>query len=284
MLSVEDLHFYYRSGQPVLGGLDLDIPAGSICGLFGLNGSGKTTLLRLISGSLRPQSGNISLWGQHPSMRDPALLAQCYMVPVEFHLPSWTVRQYVANYAPFYPCFDVARFEEILKLMGLAPDQRLQAISHGQQKKAILSFAFASGCRLLLLDEPTNGLDAPSKALFRRLVAGYIQDDRMILMATHQIREVSALVDQVIFMDGGRTLLQSPAAVLASHYTSWQAPTVSSVPGPVFYSEPLPGGMQMLTRNPVGEPLDFDLEFFFNAVMAHPELAAPFAVTTHTSL
>lgn len=276
MLSVNNVHFSYQSGRPVLEGLGLDVPAGSVCGLFGLNGSGKTTLLRLLSGSLRPQSGRIDLWGHPPALRAPAFLAQCCMVPVDFHLPNWTVRQYVASYAPFYPHFDRLHFEQMLQSLGLSVDLYLRALSHGQQKKVLLAFAFATGCRLLLLDEPTNGLDAPSKTLFRRFLAEYIQEDRLILLATHQIREVSALVDQVIFLDRGRALLQAPVVALASHYTCWQAPTASDVSGAVLYSEPLPGGLQLLTENPFGEPLDFDLEFFFNAVMAHPALAEPF--------
>lgn len=283
MLTIQQLSYAYRRGQPVLHDVDVQLLAGGTCGLLGLNGSGKSTLLHLITGSLRAQSGRIEVLGRDPGLRHPDLLAQLYMVPATMQLPAWSIERYADTYSPFYPDFDGAYFYKALQLLGLEPTMQLHQISFGQCKKAVLCFAFATGSRVLLLDEPTNGLDTPSKAQFRRLIAGHTAEDRLIMIATHQVRDISSLLDQLVFLDCHSVLLQASVEAVAVRYATVSLSSASTYPGRILYSEPMPGGLHALVENARGVPQELDLELFFNAAMAHPELAASLHLTPHTA-
>src|SRR5690606_30969865 len=142
MINIQNLHFAYKK-KKVFNGLSLSLQAGHIYGLLGKNGTGKTTLLRNISGLLFPDQGDVKVLDFVPGVRNPEFLRELFMVPEEFYLPNVSIEKFVACNAPFYPKFDHAQFEGYLKEFDIPADNKLQQMSYGQKKKALISFGLA---------------------------------------------------------------------------------------------------------------------------------------------
>lgn len=136
-------------------------------GLLGKNGAEKSTLLKLISGLIQPEKGDITVNNYTPFDRDPNFLREIFLVTDEPFLPSINHSFLYKSFTPLYKNFDKDKMNPILEEFELLKTQKLDSISHGQQKKFIIAFALTSNCKLLLLDEPTNGLYIPSKSIFR---------------------------------------------------------------------------------------------------------------------
>ena len=271
MIAISEMSFRYKSRSPVLDNLTFNMEAGGVYGILGANGVGKTTLLHLIGGLLFPKSGQISVDGHTPRFRSPAFLEQVFYVPVDFDLPPIKVGVYQKRYAPFYPKFNLEVWNNALQAFGIQPDMRLQALSFGQRKKVLLSFALASGCRILLFDEPTDGLDIPSKDSFRRLLSAQIDEQRLAVITTHHVHDVAMLLDHLIILQEHRLLLQASIADLAGNIrtvTSSQLPPENSL----LYSERVPGGYHCLLRNTEAQEGPLDLELLFKALQIHPEI------------
>src|SRR6185437_6980849 len=97
----------------------------------------------------------------------------------------------------------------------LHTDGRLDQMSYGQRKKALICFALATNAEVLLLDEPTNGLDIVSKGQFRKVMAGAVDDDKCIVISTHQIKDVENLIDRVTIIDEGKILFDQNIDTIA---------------------------------------------------------------------
>ena len=184
--------------------MDLRLQPGSIGGLLGLNGAGKTSLLKLMAGALLPRSGKISVNGRNPAQRQAAHLASVAFVPEDPWVPALKPEAWLATQFPFRPAFDRPLFDELLKEFAIEGDKKLNKLSYGQRKKFCLAFALASGASTILLDEPTNGLDIPSKMQFRKMLAAAAREDRIIVVSTHQVRDLENLIDPVLIMDQGK--------------------------------------------------------------------------------
>jgi ABC-2 type transport system ATP-binding protein len=202
MVTIKDLHFAYRR-RAVFSGLNLELQPGHIYGLLGRNGTGKSTLLRNIAGFLFPQRGGIRVMGFEPGRRQPAFLERVFLVPEEFQLPPFSLDRWVRRMAPFYSAFDHAQFDGYTREFGIPPAARLDEMSYGQQKKALISLALATNAPLLLMDEPTNGLDILSKSQFRKVIAGALDDQKCILISTHQVKDLENLIDRITVIEEG---------------------------------------------------------------------------------
>lgn len=229
MIEITNLTFDYglpllrlsgrRRHRPALfDGLSLSIPDGVVCGLLGRNGAGKSTLLSLIAGLLHPEAGSVAVGGRQSADRSQELLADIFFVPEQTALPAVRLSEYAAALRPFYPHFSDDTLAETLAGFGLDGDPRLDSLSMGQQKKVAISIALAAGTQLLLLDEPTNGLDIPSKAEFRKAVARTLDDNRTIVIATHQVHDIERLTDYIVIVDEGRRRLAQTTADLRRRY------------------------------------------------------------------
>jgi len=269
MIEIQKLRFQYRKNQPLFDGLTLDLTPGSIYGLLGKNGAGKTSLLKIISGLLFPISGTCVVMGHTPGRRMPSFLERIYFLPEEFHVPPVSIKKYENLYAPFYRRFDSRYFSEILSEFDLKPEDRLNRLSSGQRKKFLLAFGLGTGCDLLLMDEPTNGLDIPGKSAFRRMIAAAVRDDRIIVISTHQVRDVENLIDSVVLLDQGRILFHQSLSEITRHlrFSSHADPAGEN---DALYSEKTPLGIRSVFRNTTGEDSPVDLEALFNAVIKTP--------------
>ena len=209
MLKIQDVTFAYKKNNPVLDHFSLEINEGGIYGLLGKNGTGKSTLLYLIMGLLPPQSGWVTYNNVETLKRQPELLSDMFIVPEEYNLPGISLQKYINAIQPFYPRFDVNMMYRCLENFEMPRDINLGALSMGQKKKVYLSIALAARTHLLLMDEPTNGLDIPSKSQFRKVVAGSTDPDQIVIISTHQVRDVELLLDHVTMIEKNEVLLNT---------------------------------------------------------------------------
>ena len=229
MIQVKNIDFSYgRRKAPIFTGFDLELHAGRVYGLLGKNGTGKSTLLYLMAGLLRPQRGEVLTNGWLAVERRPEMLQDIFFVPEEFFLPNVSLQAYVKSMASLYPRFDIALLAECLAEFGLPETLQLGTLSMGQKKKVLMSIALASGCRILLMDEPTNGLDIPSKSVFRKVVARCMTDERLMVLSTHQVRDVEMLLDHVVMIEGTRLLLDRSMNDIAAAVRVEERPTSAS--------------------------------------------------------
>lgn len=273
MVEINGITFSYGRRKPnVFEDFSLSFRAGSIYGLLGKNGTGKSTLLYLISGLLRPQRGSITVDGETPQLRRPGTLQEIFLVPEEFDLPSVRMMDYVRLNQVFYPRFSQEVLESCLRDFDLPLDINLGELSMGQKKKAYMCFALATNTRLLLMDEPTNGLDIPAKSQFRKVVSTHMDDDRTLVISTHQVRDVEMLIDHVAVVDGTRLLLESSTADICDTLKFEERPMGQPVDD-VLYAQPSIHGNSVIRPNDDGEDTLLDLELLFNALQAVPALA-----------
>ena len=270
MIHAERLCFGYRR-EELFRDMDLVLASGNIHGLLGLNGAGKSTLLRLVTGLLFPVSGRLRVLGDEPARRTPAFLSRVFVLPEELNVPGITDREYIVVRAPFYPGFDHERMDRYLDELEVPKGRKLASLSHGQQKKFLLSFGLASDASLLVLDEPTNGLDIPSKGLFRRLVAEALTDDRTFLIATHQVRDLESLIDRLVVLHEGKVLVnRSIAAIGASLRTSFETRRPEAGTDELLHVEPAVGGFAAVRKDRSAGDHRLDLELVFKAVITSP--------------
>ena len=267
-VKVSDLHFRYEPKTHLLEGLNLELGKGHVYGLFGRNGTGKTTFLKHLTGLLFPGQGETKVFGKPARARLPSVLADTFLMPENFDLPPISVKQFEDSHAPFYPRFSQDTFHHYLGEWDVTYRQLLTKMSFGQQKKALLAFAVATGARLLLLDEPTNGLDIPSKSQFRQLLAGTVDEDQLVLISTHQVRDLASLIDEVIILEDGAIAFQENILTISDKLVFQNVRNKQDAQ--VLYAEPAFDGYRaILPAN--GQETEVDLELLFNGVLANPK-------------
>ncbi|MBQ3925603.1 MAG: ABC transporter ATP-binding protein [Bacteroidaceae bacterium] len=212
MLKIQNVTYGYNAMHNVLENFSLSFEEPGIYGLLGKNGTGKSTLLYLVMGLLRPKQGEITFDGVNTQLRKPELLREMFIVPEEYNLPSIQLMDYVKVLKPFYPNFDEELMVNLLEMFDMKslpnyPNINLGALSMGQKKKIYMCIALASRTKLLVMDEPTNGLDIPGKSQFRKVVAQGMRDDQIVIISTHQVRDVETLLDHVTIIEQNAVLL-----------------------------------------------------------------------------
>ncbi len=270
MFSLNNLSFSYKKrGGDLFHDLSLELATGNIYGLLGKNGAGKSTLINLMTGLLTPKSGDVTLDGDNVRERLPKTMSDIYLIPEEFELPRLTLKQYVSINAPFYPNFssdDLQRYLDIFE-MGGSMDVKLHSLSMGQKKKVFIAFAFATNTRVLIMDEPTNGLDIPSKSQFRKLVTAGMSEDKMMLISTHQVRDISEILDHVTIIDQSRVLLNASIAEVTKRLAFRP---MQDGDQPLFVQPSVMGALVVVPAQP-DEETAVDLEMLFNATLQNPE-------------
>lgn len=271
MINIKNLTFGYRPKQMVLENLNLQIKPGHIYGLLGRNGAGKSSLLHNICGLLFPVSGTCQVSGEIPAGRDPKFLQQVYLLPEEIYLPNVSIKSYLDIYAPFYPAFDRDMFYRFLSEFDIPKEHKLQDMSYGQKKKVMISFALATQAKVLLMDEPTNGLDIPSKKQFRKIIAGVIKDDQLIIISTHQVKDLDSLIDYVLILEDKQIILNQPVENITEKLAFKQVINLDEVASPI-YNEGALKGYAVVAINHKKENSRLDMEMFFNAVLSEKQL------------
>lgn len=271
MLKVDNLTFTYSRRQPpVLDSFNLEIEKGGVYGLLGSNGAGKTTLLYLISGLLTPGEGIVTWNGINTRKRCPVTVADIFIVPEEMDLPSISIRKFAELNGVFYPKFSLDEMISHLELFEISPELNAGKLSMGQKKKVILSFAMACNTSVLILDEPTNGLDIPGKNAFRRFIARSASDDRIFIISTHQVRDVSQILDHVIIIDNRKVLFDHSISEIQSKLRFVDTVKRDLVDSSLF-SVNSTIGTSVVLPNTDGNDTDVNLEVLFSFAHEDPE-------------
>jgi ABC-2 type transport system ATP-binding protein len=268
MIHLKNLGFRYaRKRDALFSDLNLDVPAGTICGMLGANGAGKSSLLKLIAGLSFPQAGQCRVLGHEPARREPDFLADIFLLPEEFDLPAFDAATYERRYGSLYPRFDAQLCARLLADLQVSRRQKLNTLSLGQKKKFLLAFGLATQARLLVLDEPTNGLDIPSKSQFRRLLIDHFQPERSFLISTHQAHDLQGLIDSVLVLAQGQILLHATVERLESrlHVSVEPVPPIDAL-----YAEQTLGGFRVMRPNPGAQDSRLDLELMFGLATTDP--------------
>ena len=267
MITLKELSFSYSRKKEVLDRINLEVGSGHICGLLGKNGEGKTTLLNLLSGQIFPDQGSCLVLEEIPSERNARFLQQIFLLPEEISMPEVTAIEYIKMYAPFYPTFRDDICKACVESFEINLSDRLSKMSQGQRKKVAITLALAAHTPQLLMDEPTNGLDIPSKATFRRLVASLIDDNQTVIISTHQVRDLESLIDTVLILDQRQTLLNKTLNEIGEKlYFGPLLPEEKAL-----YSEPTPQGTIGVTAREDKEETAVSLELLFNAAITYPK-------------
>ena len=269
MIAIQNLHFAYKK-KKVFTGLNLSLGAGHIYGLLGKNGTGKSTLLRNIAGLLFPDQGSVKVLDHTPKLRRPAFLQELFMVPEEFYLPNVTIEKFVDCNAQFYPKFNQEQFNKYLREFEIPAGNKLQQMSYGQKKKALISFGLACNTSLLLMDEPTNGLDIMSKSQFRKVIAGAIDESKCIIICTHQVKDMESLIDRITVIDEGKILFDQTVDRITSKL-SFKISFDSEEVKQALYREESLKGNAIITANNEDEEGKLDLEMLYKAIVTNGE-------------
>jgi ABC-2 type transport system ATP-binding protein len=278
MIRIEDISFAYRKGRKqVFRHFNAGLELGGIYGLLGKNGAGKSTLLHLMAGLVAPSEGKVLLHGEEMSKRSVTSLQSLFLVPEEFSLPAVSLDRYARYMAPFYPRFSAEILKRALDCFELSGDLHLDRLSMGQRKKVFVSFALAANTEWLLLDEPTNGLDIPGKRQFRKILVQEMNEERGVVISTHQVQDVEHLLDRLLIVDQGQALLQKTVAEVCETVRFAQTSDPDLLRRAI-YQLPSLQGASVLLPNEDGVESNLDLELLFNALMEkREEVTALFA-------
>lgn len=269
MIECRDVVFGYKQNKTLFKDFQLTLEEGNIYGLLGRNGAGKTTLFRLISGMLFPDQGKVTVFGKEAKERTAEMLEKLFFLPEEPYLPKISGTEYLKLYSPLYPKFNTEQFRESIGNFEFELKERLTELSYGQKKKFLLSFALATNCSVILLDEPTNGLDIPAKSSFRKLLTGSIDESKIVVISTHQVKEIELLIDPIIIIEHSTVVFKRTVEEISRELrVKLHEKEPENNAG---YSEKVLGGYAVLEKNTAGREENIDIELLFNAVTQNPE-------------
>ncbi|AHM62980.1 ABC transporter [Flammeovirgaceae bacterium 311] len=270
MVELQNINFRYKKNKPLFRELNLSLTSGYIYGLLGKNGAGKTTLLKHISGLLYPQEGQARVFGHDVSKREPQMLENVFVVPEEFELPAQSIDAFVKYNAVFYTRFSREQLDFYLQEFELDRDEKLSSMSYGQKKKFLIAFGLATNARLLILDEPTNGLDIPSKSQFRKIMASSLDEEKIIVISTHQVRDLENLIDVVLVLENGQIIFNHGIGEI-SEKLRFEQDLRKAMPEDILYSEDAAGRKAGIIKNTSGMESRVDLEILFNGVVKNQQ-------------
>ena len=200
--------------------INLQIPAGRIVGLIGPNGAGKTSALKAILG-LATYDGQLSVLGKNPSTDRAALMEDvCFIADVAV-LPRWIrVWQLIELTEDIHPKFSREKCLKYLASTKITMDHRVKQLSKGMVAQLHLAIVMAIDAKLLVLDEPTLGLDILfRKQFYTNLLNDYFDEERTIIITTHQVEEIEHILSDLIFIQDGRIALDCSMEKVQESYT-----------------------------------------------------------------
>jgi len=271
MIQLTNIDFGYSKKRLLFENLSLELTRGHIYGLLGKNGAGKTTLLKLISGLRFISNGSALVLNENPALRKPKVLQELYFLPEELYTPALKVNEFIKAYAPFYPNFNHEQFQEYLDVFEVPYHYlKIDKMSFGEKKKVMIAFALACNTKILIMDEPTNALDIPSKAIFRKVMASVATEDRIVVISTHQVRDLHSLIDAIIILDSGKIILNENSETITEKL-SFEIIEDSENATHILYEEDNVRGKLAVCENTLKKDTKLDIELLFNAVMLNKQ-------------
>ena len=194
-------------GQVALSGIDLTVGRGRIVGLLGPNGSGKSTLIKLANGLLTPTNGQILIGGHVPGVETKKIVSY---LPERTYLNDWmTVRRLLDFFGDFYSDFNKEKAYDMLQRLNINSASRLKTMSKGTKEKVQLILVMSREASLYLLDEPIGGVDPAARDYILDTIISNYSENATVMISTHLIADVEKVLDDVIFISGGKVMLTS---------------------------------------------------------------------------
>lgn len=272
MIKIEDLTFFYKKNKIVLDDISCNLKNGRIYGLLGKNGVGKTTLLHLIAGLKFPKMGSINIDSFNPAKRKVDFLQEVFFLNEEMPECDFTIESFEKYNSIFYPHFSKEDFDNYLKEFEVEDKtQKLSKLSFGTKKKIYIAFGLACNTKLILLDEPTNGLDIPSKSSFRKIVMKAMNENKIMIISTHQARDLQNVLDSIVILDKTKVLLNADDEEITEKLWFGIEDKVNTV-DKVLYQEDNVAGLAVVKENKDGRESNLDVEMLFNAAFLNKTL------------
>lgn len=186
--------------------VNITLESGRIVGLLGPNGSGKTTLIKILNGLLTPTEGRVLIDSEIPGTETKKIVAY---LPDNIYLNTWmTVKQIVDYFKDFYADFREELAYQMLERLDISPSRKLKTLSKGNKEKVCLILTMSRNAKLYVLDEPIAGVDPAARDYVISTIINNYNPDATVLISTHLIADIEQVLDEVVFIQNGRVLLQ----------------------------------------------------------------------------
>ena len=195
--------------KEVLKEINLKITKGKIIGLLGKNGAGKTTLIKLINDLLTPTSGEVLVKGKKVGIESKKIIS--YLPERTYLNKQMKVSEVLEFFNDFYEDFDKEKAKRLLGDLDLDINQRLAKMSKGMQEKVQLVLVMSREADLYILDEPLGGVDPATRDYILDTILSNFNENASVIISTHLISDIERILDEVIFIDKGKLILQSDA-------------------------------------------------------------------------
>lgn len=198
--------------------VNITLGGGKIVGLLGKNGAGKTTLIKLINDLLTPSSGTILVNGKCVGVETKKIIS---FLPERTYLNrQMKVSEVIELFTDFYQDFDEEKAKKLLKDLDLDINEYLTKMSKGMQEKVQLVLVMSRKADLYILDEPLGGVDPATREYILDTILSNFNDNASVIISTHLISDIERILDEVIFIDKGKVILQSDADKLRNKENS----------------------------------------------------------------
>lgn len=219
LIKASGLHKHYGDHK-ALDNVSFDVEPGKVVGLIGPNGAGKTTLLKGILG-LSPMQGQLSVLGLNPVEERTELLEQVSFIADTAIMPRWLKVYQALDYVEgVHPRFNLEKALSFLKKTNIKPNSKVSSLSKGMITQLHLAIVMAIDSRLLVLDEPTLGLDIIfRKQFYNSLLSDYFDEQKTIIITTHQVEEIANILTDLIFINNGKIVLNMSMDSVEANYS-----------------------------------------------------------------
>jgi len=227
MAAVEFREFTKQNGDFRLHDLNFRVERGYITGLIGPNGSGKTTLIRSLMNLIRPDRGEVVVFGQSYGEREREIKRRIgFVYDEDYFYNHLTVGEMKKIVAAFYPTWNEASFLRYLRDFGIPLRRKIRDLSKGMKTKFALSAALAHEPELLVMDEPTSGLDPVFRREVLSILSEYIGNgERTVLFSTHISADLERIADYIVYIRDGRLHYSGSKEELLDEYWLVKGPT-----------------------------------------------------------
>ena len=198
--------------KKIIDNVSFSVDSGKIIGLLGKNGSGKTTILKMINDLLTIDKGEILIDGKKISPETKSLVS--YLPERTYLDSSQTIAEVFKFFEEFYEDFDVKRAERLLKDLDLDINAKLAKMSKGMKEKIQLILVMSRKAKLYILDEPLGGVDPATRDYILKTILSNFGENSSLIITTHLIADVEKILDEVIFIDKGKIVLNENAEKL----------------------------------------------------------------------
>jgi ABC-2 type transport system ATP-binding protein len=202
--------------KQVLKDVSFQLEAGMVVGLLGPNGAGKTTLLKILMNLYHADTGEIDICDEPVSFASKKYLS--YMPDLNPLFKWMSVRDAIHYYSDLFVDFDRNRARELCEFLKIVPNENVGKLSKGMKERILIMLTFSRQAQLYLLDEPIGGIDPLTRDKIIKTILAGLNNDSTILIATHMVKDVETVLDEVLFLNDGQLIFSGSAdGIRAEH-------------------------------------------------------------------